>query len=82
MAKWIFLEDYKLKHTLDGMINTDFIVRVELRAEYSQLVIFFGAEGHADPHILTFKTAELSEEAYKNLKNEFKNNRLPINNVL
>ena len=75
MARWIFLEDYKLKHTLNGMINTDFIVRVELRSEFAQLVIFFGAEGHADPHILTFESAELSEKAYENLKKELKSSK-------
>ena len=72
MLKWIFLEDFKLKHKLEGIINTDFIVRVELRVESSEMVIFFGAEGHADPHILTFESSEICRNAYDNLKKDLK----------
>lgn len=68
MAKWIFLEDFKLKHKLEGMINSDFIARVELRVATAEMVIFFGAEGHADPHILEFETSELCQKDYDNLK--------------
>ena len=68
MAKWKFLEDFKLKHNLHGMMNTDFIVRVEPRLDTAEMVIFFGAEGHADPHIMTFESGELCQKAYDDLK--------------
>ena len=67
MAKWIFLEDFGLKHDLEQAINLDSVTNFSLRIDDAQLVIFFGGT-KSDPHVLTFQSKELCQTAYDNLK--------------
>ncbi|GEM_PF-3662903 len=67
-SKWVILEDFELEEPLSGIVNMAYTVRVELRVEKSELIIFFGAQGHTDPHILRFKSPDACQAAYDNLK--------------
>lgn len=68
MTKWIYLENFNLDPPLEGIINAEFIVQVEKRIKDAQLVIFFGAQGYADPHVLTFQSQAVCQKMYDDLK--------------
>ena len=70
--KWIFLEDYELNLPLNLAVNLGFVTNISLRADDKELVLFPSADGHTDPHVLTFHTKESALAAYNHLKDVLK----------
>lgn len=66
--KWIFLEDFVgLRNVVTMAVNLDDVATISPRPSQSELVLYF-SKAHLDPHVLKFKSSELCQTAYDDLK--------------